>query len=355
MGKEEVAGERMNALVVEAESPLDNLLTLGKQGHGTVRILIGSGPEQIYTAGSFKLDHDHWLVPGMEIPVLIDRAAPQDFEIVWDEIPSMRDLAAQSPPFLADPIGTQRKLAGLVTSATSAVPTDSMPAELADAVRQTQQQSGQLPDTLEQQLAQAESETAPAGKQPAVVLIATAVATLIREDQGDMPGSGRNVRTSQGHHDTVLAVNVPGQQPYAVFKEKLKHPRREGAALTAGIPALVSLSDPSDVEVLWDRAEAAGAAKLDQRLASAEQQMQQALTGQGEPSQLEQAMLKAQQEAIKGGPPAATPGANPQMREMMIQNAKLALSSAPANMRPMLIQQYRMAGIEIDDQGNIVE
>ena len=40
---------------------------------------------------------------------------------------------------------------------------------------------------------------------------------------------------------------------------------------------------------------------------------------------------------------------------MMIQNAKMALSSVPPNMRQMLIQQYRMAGIEIDDRGNVVE
>jgi hypothetical protein len=39
----------------------------------------------------------------------------------------------------------------------------------------------------------------------------------------------------------------------------------------------------------------------------------------------------------------------------MIQNAKMALSSTPPQMRPMLIQQYRLMGIEIDDQGNVTE
>ena len=40
---------------------------------------------------------------------------------------------------------------------------------------------------------------------------------------------------------------------------------------------------------------------------------------------------------------------------MMIQNAKVALASAPPQMRQMMIQQYRMAGIEIDEQGNVSE
>src|SRR3954454_25045075 len=197
----DASAERITALVVEAEWPLDNLLKLGKRGRSTVRVLIGSGPDQIYTSRGFKLDRDHWVVRGMEIPVEIDRSKPQEFEIVWEEIPSMRDLAAQNAPFLADPVGTHRKIAGLVTAATSAVPTASMPQELAEPVQQAQQQFARPPDTLEQQLSQAESEAAPAGKQSAVVLVATALTTLIREDRGDMPGSGRTYRTSQGRHD----------------------------------------------------------------------------------------------------------------------------------------------------------
>jgi hypothetical protein len=43
------------------------------------------------------------------------------------------------------------------------------------------------------------------------------------------------------------------------------------------------------------------------------------------------------------------------MRQMMVQNAKMALANTPPQMREMLIQQYRLAGIEIDDQGNVVE
>jgi hypothetical protein len=55
-----------------------------------------------------------------------------------------------------------------------------------------------------------------------------------------------------GTHQAVLAVNIPGGAPYAVFKPRFKHPHGKGNLIGAGLPALVSSSDPSDVEVLWD-------------------------------------------------------------------------------------------------------
>ena len=45
----------------------------------------------------------------------------------------------------------------------------------------------------------------------------------------------------------------------------------------------------------------------------------------------------------------------PEMKQMMVQQAKMAMASVPPGMRQMMIQQYRMAGIEIDEQGNVVE
>jgi hypothetical protein len=351
MGTAEPGGERTTALVVEAESPLDNVLKLGKQARGTVRILAGEGPDQIYTAGSLVLDKEHWLVPGMEIPVSIDRSKPEDFEIAWDEIPSMAELAAQNHPALADPVGTRKRMSQAVIGATSAIDTSAMPAELAQAVAAEQARSAEPVDTLDQQLAAAAQAEAPAGKQRGIVLVATSLTTLYQDSEE--AGVARSHRTSEGKHDTVLSVHLPGQEPYAVYKEKFKHPRREKLALGAAIPALVSLSDPSDVEVLWKEAAAAGSAQLSGKIAAAQEQMQQA-------SGLEQAMLNAQQEAIKQGPPpglgaGAAPHINPQMRQMMIQNAKMALANCPPQMRAMMIQQYRMAGIEIDDQGNVLE
>jgi hypothetical protein len=176
----------------------------------------------------------------------------------------------------------------------------------------------------------------------------------------------RTYETSQGKHDAVLSVHVPGQEPYSVYKEKLKQPRKSGLASRVGIPALVSLSDPSDIELLWVGAEAAGEAQVAQRMADASQKMQetqQMMSGQpatGQQGELQQAWSKATEDAIKQGPPpglaaGGTPKANPQMRQMMIQNAKMALANTPPQMRQMLIQQYRMMGIEIDDEGNVTE
>jgi hypothetical protein len=47
----------------------------------------------------------------------------------------------------------------------------------------------------------------------------------------------------------VLSVNIPGQAPYALFHRKFKRPLGVTGLI---IPALVSSSDPTDVEVLWD-------------------------------------------------------------------------------------------------------
>ena len=41
------------------------------------------------------------------------------------------------------------------------------------------------------------------------------------------------------------------------------------------------------------------------------------------------------------------------MKEMMLNNAKMAISAAPNDqMRQMIIEQYRLAGIPIDENGN---
>jgi hypothetical protein len=298
----------------------------------------------------------------MEVPVSIDPANPEAFEILWDQIPSMAERAPANDPALTDPIGTRRKVGEAVIAATAAIDTSSMPAELGEAVAKAQRESAAVPDTMSEQLAQAEQEPAPAGKQRGVVLMATSVLKLVTE--GDDTGPSHTYETSQGKHDTVLSVNIPGREPYAVYKENFKHPRKATLAIGAGVPALISTTDPADIDVLWEHAEAAGAAKLSQRLDAAQQKMQEAqqmMSGgpaTGQLGELEQAFSKATEDAIKQGPPPGMPTQpqiNPQMRQMMIQNAKMALANCPPQMKAMMIQQYRMAGIEIDDQGNITE
>jgi hypothetical protein len=353
-------GERTTALVVEAEPPIDNLVKSGSLSHGSVRVLVGDGADaRVLLGARHKRDKEHWLVPGMEIPVSVDPANPEAFEIVWDEIPSMPDRVAAGDPALVDPIGARRKMNEALIAATSAIQLSGMPPDLAAAVSKAQAESANQ-GSIDGLLTEAEGQAAPAGRQRGVVVIPTQIVKLVTEGGTDTTG-GRTTETKDGKHDAVLAVYLPDQQPYAVYVEKLKHPRRSGVGGIGGIPATISLSDPNDIDLDWKAAKATGVARINQRMEDATSQMQQAMSGQpisGQAGDLEQAFSKATEEAIAKGPPPnmpTTPQITPQMRQMMVQNAKMALANTPANMRPMLIQQYRMAGIEIDDDGNVRE
>jgi hypothetical protein len=351
----------MTALVIEADDPLDNRIKLGKSGKGTVRILIDAKPNPIYVASDFKLDKDHWPVVGMELPVTIDPADPGKFEIRWDEVPTMEQRAAANDPTLADPAGTRKKAQQALLASGAAgpsgpyAPSSDVRETVVKAQAEAAKQGDMMPDHWQESLDRAASEPAPAGKTRAVVLFAATEASL-RTSGGDGDGmGGHQYRDRHGKHDAVLAVNIPGSEPYAVYKPKFNHKGGKAVAKGAGIPALVSSSDPSDVEILWDEipsvkeqaketmAEATGV--MQDRMAAATQQMDQAMQqgGQAPPT------------APTPPAPGGTPGVTPEMKAMMVQNAKMALSAVPPNMRQMLIQQYRMAGIEIDDDGNVVE
>ena len=108
------------------------------------------------------------------------------------------------------------------------------------------------PDHWQESLDQAAQASAPPGKTRAVVLFAASEATL-KTEGGEADGSGgQQYPDRHGKHDAVLAVYVPGSEPYAVYKPKFKHKGGKGLPLGGGLPALVSSSDPSDVEILWD-------------------------------------------------------------------------------------------------------
>lgn len=105
------AGVKTTALVVAADGPVDNASRLSNIGRGMVYILADTGSEPIYVGRNFLLDEDHWLVPGMRVPVTIDPAAPKSFEIGWDAIPSIEERAKANDPTLADPRGTEKAVA----------------------------------------------------------------------------------------------------------------------------------------------------------------------------------------------------------------------------------------------------
>lgn len=187
-------------------------------------------------------------------------------------------------------------------------------------------------------------EPAPAGKRRAVVLIATSAVTL--RNMGDDQDRNAYTRDRHGKHAAVLAVNLPGEAPYAVFDQKFKHPSGKSPPAGPGLPALVSAADPVDVQVLWE--EMPSIKEQNRRTATAAMQDAHSLEEftRGAPS--------------PPGPPATPTGGTSRapgmaqmpanMQAMIAQNAKAALAATtdPA-MRKLLIDQYRAAGIEIDE------
>jgi len=171
-----------------------------------------------------------------------------------------------------------------------------------------------------------------------VALVSAITASVVpRQADG---GGGTDITTS-GKRKTVLAVTVPGRPPYAVLMPKLKHPRMRADVARSGLPALVSNTDPNDVEILWE--------ELPSVMDQVGRRMSDSFAAsQAQAAELESGMMQHVQEAIAKGPPAM-----PQQNvahDMLIQSAKQALQFVqdPA-MRKMMIEQYRAAGIEIDD------
>jgi hypothetical protein len=357
-GKDEEGklGMRATALVVATDNPLDKFdasVRLGKIARGTVRILVDTGSTPIYVARNFKLDRGRWLVRGMEVPVEIDPEKPDRFEVDWEAIPGIEERVAANDSTLADPIGTRRKVVEALKAAGLAGPDlNAIPGGMGQlAARSEEAKEAATPDRFKEAVEKAAQEPAPSGKARAVVLIATQMDSIVQVGGGaDSPG--HNARDAAGKHDTVLAVTVPGRAPYAVFVRRFKKPSNKGDAAGAGLPALVSATDPTDVEVLWDELPSLES-QIDQRISDG---MQAAAAGMAEENEMREQMMDAVQKASKdpGATPAPGAGTMPQlapgMQEMMAQNAKQALQFVkdPA-MRKVLIEQYRAAGIPVDE------
>jgi hypothetical protein len=94
----------------------------------------------------------------------------------------------------------------------------------------------------------AAAQPAPAGKTRALVHVAAVTAT-IRTLESSSGHTVTKQQLSTGRRKAVLSVNVPGQAPYALFQRRFKRPRGMAGLI---VPALVSSSDPTNVEVLWD-------------------------------------------------------------------------------------------------------
>jgi hypothetical protein len=144
----------------------------------------------------------------------------------------------------------------------------------------------------------------------------------------------------------VLAVHLPGRAPYVVLEEHFKQPGDKTDIAGTGLPALVSTTDPNEIEILWDEVPSLGS-QVSERISDAfEEQkarMQQA-------TELQRQMSEAAQGGGAATPPVAgVPSAA--AVDLLAENAKrtLAYVQDPA-MRKMLIEQYRAAGVKIDDE-----
>jgi hypothetical protein len=317
-------GVNVTGLVVEADAPPQGAPPMGTGSHGTVRILADAGSGPVTSTMKFRFSDARWLVPGMEIAVTIDPAEPGRFALDWGAIPAMEDRVAANDPTLADPLGARLKVAKALGFDAGSAKSDRFKTAMAEAAR----------------------TPAPDGKLRAVVLVATIRGRAVNE-----PHASNSV-TQEQNSAAVLAVNIPGRAPYAVYKRKFKFPRLQRDLTGAGLPALVSAGDPNDVAILWHE------------MGSVERQMATRISDSSrdadarnsQVSALEQQILGGleaagtdAQGAIPGSGAAALGGLAPQMRQMAVDNARRSLQfvTDPAQRR-MLIEQYRAAGI-LDD------
>jgi hypothetical protein len=260
----------------------------------------------------------------MEVAVTIDPARPDHFEVDWGAVPSMEDRVAANDPTLADPMGAGRRVA--------------------EALGLTQADTGSArSERFNEAMEKAAQTPAPAGRQRAVVLVATIRGRFWSEEHG---GHGVTVERNSA---AVLAVNVPGRAPYAVFARKFKFPHLQADVAGGGLPALVSESDPNDIEVLWDEVPSLGS-QLGTRMADALARTSQATAMQ---EQITGTLGQAGTDspgAIPASGAAAAEGLAPQMQQLAAASAKRALQFVqdPAQ-RQMLIEQYRAAGIVLDE------
>jgi hypothetical protein len=147
-----------------------------------------------------------------------------------------------------------------------------------------------------------------------------------------------------GGRKAVLAVCIPGRAPYAVLEKHFKRPRGKVDLAGTGLPALVSITDPNDIEILWDEVPSIGD-QVSQRMSDAFQQQEDRMQ---QAAEVQRQMLQDAQ-GVAGTTPCDPPSSAGV--EMLAENAKqtLAYVRDPA-MRRMLIAQYRAAGVHIDEE-----
>lgn len=322
-------GVRAAALVIEAEAPPQNPSLYGSNSTGIVRVLAYDRATPRQLASRFRHSEKHWLVRGMEVQVVIDPARPNEFEVDWDSIPSMQERAAANDPTLADPIAAGKRVAmalGLTHADTGT--------RRQDAFKALMDRSAALPTR--------------SGWARAVVMVTTVRGHLY---EGGSENSSVTSITYHRSSEAVLAVNIPGRYPYAVFAPKFKYPKDKSDVSGGGLPALVSMNRPDEIDIQWDEVPSIQIQVGDRIVASGMQQMAQFGDLRDQFARAAQQAMVKPPAAIGASDPAAVPGMGtlpPAARQMMIDNLKrnLAYINDPAQ-RQMVLDQYRAMGIDI--------
>lgn len=302
------------ALVIEAPAPPEGGPTLGPGANGTLRIMADLGSGRRVYDGTFRMTEAHWLVPGMEVAVTYDPGHPDGgFEVDWDAVASMEERAASDDPALADPVAARRRVAhalGLTRADTGSARTE----------------------RFERALEQAATQPAPPGKLRAVILIATIRGR--RRIVGDADNVATHDQVTYARDSAaVLAVNVPGRDPYAVYMPRFKCRVDLLEPLWMPLPALVSADrpgDPAGIEILWDEVPEHDAQLMDRVAGS-------------------HAVHQARAARVDAFAGQTLPEPS-QMQQLAADSARQALQYVrdPA-MRKLLIDQYRAAGIDVGE------
>jgi hypothetical protein len=300
---------------------------------GFVRVVVEPGAGQQVLEAELRLDGERWLVPGMDVEVMLlpDRAT---FDLDWDTVPTIEERVASNDPTLADPAGALRTVARVLGY--------------------TQADTGSSrAEHLRLALEEARRRTPPPGKVRAVAVIVAMRGAMGGASGPELIASGDV--SFQLRSAAVLSVNVPGRSPYAVYLRRFRIPRTSRTDYTgAGYPALVSETDPDDVEILWDEVPSVES-QVSDRIASSMALAESRRTAMTE--QWQAALGQAGGDAAGGGMSPdggeAFAGAMaPEMRKLAAESARRALQyvQGPA-MRKAMIDRYRAAGIEIPEEG----
>jgi hypothetical protein len=330
-------GATANALVTATEEPLDNAGGVSSRTLALTQVLVSLPSGAVVGVRGLPLDPEHWLVAGMTVPVSIDPANPNSFEVDWARVPSIQDRVAANDPSLLDPMAARLKswdalaAAGFHEPDLDQVAPQLMTLEM-NAMRA---RLAAEPDAFARQLSGVEGQNAPEGQRRALVQIAASTATW----EGTRFGENQH-RDVHGKHAVVLSVSVPGDAPYAVFVKTFDHQHRAYDENNPGLPALVSLDDPGSVQVLWDEMPTT----QDQETLAKQQSV--GFTQSLGAIEQEHAAALAAASASTAAPPVA--GMPLAANAAAIANAKRALDMVPPAARPGMIAYYRSMGVNLD-------